>query len=184
MTHYYWVGTRSGKKIDLLNPDPKQITIEDIATGLSNVARFNGQTDNWYSVAEHSIHVAELLPNKYKLLGLLHDASEAYICDVPSPLKWLLGDAYKQVERRLQGAIGEALGLGQLLVDLPPVVKEADAVLLYSEKELLQPSGIEWPTTDPVMRFPDLRIRHSLPVSARRGFMDMYGSLTGETKKV
>lgn len=175
---YYWLGTKSGKKIDLLNPDPKQITIEDIATGLSNVARFNGQVKDWYSVAEHSIHVAELLPNGMKILGLLHDASEAYICDVPSPLKWLLGDAYRDVERRLQGAIGEALGLGQSLVDLPRVVKQADAVLLYSEKELLQPEGIQWPPAAPVLRYPRLIREYRTPSEARVAFMAKYRSLT------
>jgi hypothetical protein len=173
-----WLASASGKIIDLLNPDPSQFTIEDIATGLSNIARFNGQTNMWYSVAEHSIHVAELLPNGMKILGLLHDASEAYICDVPSPLKWLLGDAYRDVESRLQGAIGEALGLGRALVDLPRVVKQADAVLLYSEKELLQPEGIQWPYADPVLRYPGLARRYTYPEPARVAFMKMYGELT------
>lgn len=171
-----WLGTVSGKVIDLIEPDPAQITIEDIATGLSKVARFNGQTTEWYSVAEHSIHVAELVPNDYKLEALLHDSAEAYLCDVPTPLKALLGDSYRAVERRLLSAIGEALGVS--LTCLSAQVKQADAILLYSERDLLQPGAPDWGHGHDQLRFPNLKRVYSTPDNAKQAFVNYYRKLT------
>lgn len=137
-----WLGTNSGKKIDLLNPDPKQFTLDDIATGLSKVSRFNGQIQQVYSVAQHSMYVAELVKKELKLQALLHDATEAFICDVPTPLKRLLGATYKDVENRLARAIGIAFGVE--LVDLDPAVREADSIMLMTEHERLQLVPAEW----------------------------------------
>lgn len=132
----YVLTTNTGKHIDLMNPDPSQFTITDIAFALSKLCRFNGQIKTFYSVAEHSMKVAEMLPQKYQLQGLLHDASEAYICDVPTPLKHLLGETYYAIERRIQGAIGTALDVE--LVDLPEAVKKADTAVTVSERDYLR----------------------------------------------
>lgn len=137
-----WLGTNSGKRIDLFNPDPNNFTLEDIAMGLSRVARFNGQTKVRYSVAEHSINVASLVPPKYRLQALLHDAAEAYICDVPSPLKKLLGPTYSSIEERIASAIGERFGID--LVNLPACVKQADHIMLITEHHLLQEKPCDW----------------------------------------
>lgn len=167
-----WLASASGKIISLLNPDPGQIELEDIATGLANIARFNGQTNQWYSVAEHSIHVAELLPNKLKLQGLLHDATEAYLCDVPSPLKSLLGEAYKAVERRLAAAIGTRFGVE--LVALDEATKEADLMLLFAERDMLQPGGPDWGWGESTLRYPNLSRQYATPGQARGAFLIRY----------
>ena len=86
-----WLGTVTGKKINLLNPDPDQICLEDIALALEKMPRFNGHTTSNWSVLDHSLAVASLVTPEYKLQALLHDATEAYICDIPSPLMALLG---------------------------------------------------------------------------------------------
>lgn len=171
-----WLGTASGNVIDLLDPDPSQFTIEDIATGLSNIARFNGQTNQWYSVAEHSIHVSELLPKHLKLQGLLHDATEAYLCDVPSPLKSLLGEAYKAIERRLAGAIGLTLGVD--LINLHESTKRADLTMLFSERDMLQPDGPDWGWGNDTPRYPRLCRYYQTPETARAAFLNFYRSLT------
>lgn len=138
-----WLGTVSGKKIDLLNPDPEQITLEDIAHALNCIPRFNGHTKQPFSVLQHSIGVADLVADKYKLAALLHDASEAYICDIPSPMKRLLGESYYAVERRLQAAIGSKFGVD--LVNLPLAVKRADAIMLMTEHDMFQNSkDLQW----------------------------------------
>lgn len=137
-----WLGTVSGKKIDLLNPDPAQICIEDIAIALDVMPRFNGHTSQQWSVLDHSVAVARLVAPEYRLQALLHDASEAYICDIPSPLKALLGEAYKSVERRLQAAIGKRFNCE--LATLPEAVKQADAIMLMTEHELYQPVSVPW----------------------------------------
>jgi len=91
-----FIGTRSGCKINLDDPQPDDFILDDIAIGLSHVARFNGQTDWHYSVAQHSVLVARYLLARYNdttlaLQGLLHDASESVICDLPTPVKRLIG---------------------------------------------------------------------------------------------
>ena len=79
-----YLSTFSGKKFYPFNPSPEQIEIVDIAHGLSMVCRFSGQCPYFYSVAEHCIHVTNVLPPSLKLEGLLHDASEAYLADLPN----------------------------------------------------------------------------------------------------
>jgi len=87
------VSTKSGRRVALLNPSPSQIVIGDIAHGLAHQCRFNGQTSKFYSVAQHSVLVASILPRELRLAGLLHDASETYLGDVVQPLKELLPKA-------------------------------------------------------------------------------------------
>src|SRR6185436_20560217 len=92
--------TASGQVIDLLNPDPRSINIGDIAHGLSHMCRFSGQTMIFYSVADHSLLAALYALRRSpqdQLLALLHDATEAYICDMPSPVKYHCRK-YKQIE--------------------------------------------------------------------------------------
>jgi len=102
-----WITTAGNNKLDYLNPDPRQITIEDIATGISNTPRWAGQIERFYSVAEHSLLTEFLYSvttenfdvNVAKSL-LLHDATEAYMCDIPRPLKQLI-PSYISIEKRL-----------------------------------------------------------------------------------
>lgn len=140
----YWLGTVSGKKIDLTSPDPDQIIVEDIAHALFKIPRFNGHIEEQWSVGHHSLGVATLVSDQYKLEALLHDATEAYLCDIPSPLKWFLGDAYREVEIRIARAIGLRFSVD--LVDLPEQIKIADSIMLMTEYERLQPSGPKWGT--------------------------------------
>ena len=86
------ISTRSGRRLYLQNPNAGQIHIDDIAHGLAHQCRFNGQTNKFYSVAQHSVMVASILPPELRLAGLLHDAAEAYLGDSVQPLKELLPD--------------------------------------------------------------------------------------------
>lgn len=79
--------TRSGRRVDLFNPHPDTIVIEDIAHGLALTNRYGGQTELPYSVAQHSVLVSRMMPEGFRMDALLHDASEAYLGDVQSPLK-------------------------------------------------------------------------------------------------
>jgi len=89
-----WIETYTGKLFYPLEPDIELIDIIDIAHALSMICRFNGHSDRFYSVAQHSVIVSNLATPKNKLIGLLHDASEAYLTDVPRPLKPFLPDYY------------------------------------------------------------------------------------------
>jgi len=123
-----WIETRSGKHFNPLLPDPKLIDIEDIAHALSMICRFTGHCREFYSVAQHSVLVSERYSPDNKLAGLLHDASEAYLCDVSAPLKPFLPD-YKQFEHNLTLVVLEKFGISQI----PKEVKEIDRRLCFTE---------------------------------------------------
>jgi uncharacterized protein len=133
----------SGRRLDLLDPSPLDIEIEDIAHGLARVARWNGQTSgpHIFSVAQHSLLVEALarsrvprLDRSLRLAVLLHDAPEYVIGDMISPFKVVIGDAYKSVEKRLLEAIHRRFGL-QLknAVDFEQLVKTSDRSAAYLE---------------------------------------------------
>src|ERR1700742_993900 len=120
----------SGRRLDLLDPSPMDIEIEDIAHGLARVARWNGQTtgEHAFSVAQHSVVVEEIVAHiqpdiapKWRLAALLHDASEYVIGDMISPFKAALGVDYKTFEDRLETAIHVRFGLP---AKTPPLVKK------------------------------------------------------------
>lgn len=96
----------SGNLFDLANPEGSDLTLYDIAFGLGRVCRFAGHTGRFYSVAEHCVHVARLVPTAQARAALLHDASEAIIGDVSRPLKAMLPE-YRAIERRLEEAIAD-----------------------------------------------------------------------------
>jgi 5'-deoxynucleotidase YfbR-like HD superfamily hydrolase len=138
-----WQRMLSGRRLDLLDPSPLDVELEDIAHGLARVARWNGQTNgaHIFSVAQHSLLVEDvaqrLAPDarRDERLGvLLHDAPEYVIGDMISPFKAVIGDVYKEVETRLLGAIRLRFGLRpappQALVKL---TKRADRTAAYLE---------------------------------------------------
>ncbi|MGV8136511.1 MAG: hypothetical protein AB2L20_14980 [Mangrovibacterium sp.] len=122
-----YIQTFTGKLIDPLNPDPDQICIEDIAHALSNICRFGGHSRMFYSVAQHSVrcsqHFNETDPEA--LAALLHDASEAYLMDIPSPIKHRLPE-YLAVEDRLMTVIAEKFRFQYPLVSTVKAVDKAE----------------------------------------------------------
>lgn len=125
------IRTFTGLYIDVFNPTPDMICIEDIAHGLSNVCRFAGQIPEFYSVAQHSVVVHNYVNKEHRLQALLHDASEAYLGDMPSPIKRKLPE-YKKVEENLMKVISEKFDFDH---NLHPSVKEADKKVLEKEWE-------------------------------------------------
>lgn len=127
--------TASGRYFDFTKPAPSAIALNDIATALSRICRFTGHTTKFYSVAQHSVLVSHAVPEQYALQGLMHDASEAYLGDVSSPLKQLLPD-YRDIEHRVEQAIRERY---HLPATLDESVKFADLRLLVTERRDLMP---------------------------------------------
>lgn len=103
--------TYSGQVVDILNPTPETITLEDIVQGLNNYCRFGGQLPQHYSVAEHSVLVSMLAPEDLFFEALIHDASEAYLGDMISPLKKIIGKPYKDIEERWMKVICTKFGV-------------------------------------------------------------------------
>ncbi len=133
----------SGRRLDLLDPSPLDIEIEDIAHGLARVARWNGQTNgaHIYSVAQHALLVEVLARQKVprldrpaRLAVLLHDAPEYVIGDMISPFKAVIGDSYKAVEARLMSAIYLRFGLPPVPAEsLRSLIKSADRSAAFFE---------------------------------------------------
>ena len=139
--HPVHIHTYSGIAFDLRDPQLAMVRLEDIVHSLSLMNRFNGAALFPYSVAQHSLHVAELLPPELRLEGLLHDAAEAFIGDMVSPLKQVMPE-YKAVEARISTVVAEVFGL---FYPEPAAVKQADLAVLAAEREqVLGPSYGPW----------------------------------------
>jgi uncharacterized protein len=121
--------TWTGQMVDLFDPDPETICIEDIAHSLSNQCRFGGHTPKFYSVAQHSVLCSIIVQEEHQLAALMHDASEAYLIDVPRPLKKALVN-YHDMENRMMKVISDKYGFQFPLQ--PPVIK-ADENMLQHE---------------------------------------------------
>ena len=138
-----WQRMLSGRRLDLLDPSPMDIEIEDIAHGLARVARWNGQTigEHAFSVAQHSVVVEEIVahiqpdtPPRWRLAALLHDASEYVIGDMISPFKAALGVDYRTFEERLETAIHVRFGLPAKTPGLvKKLIKQADRACAFFE---------------------------------------------------
>jgi hypothetical protein len=127
-----FVRTFSGQDVDLIEPDPRTIVLQDIAYHLSKLERYNGACRFSVTVGAHSLMVAEQLTEKgIEAYGLLHDASEAYLGDVVGPLKPLLPD-YREIENNLMRVILEKYGLN---FPMPEEVKLADKAVLAAEMQ-------------------------------------------------
>lgn len=131
------IQTRSGRIVDVLNPRPEDFDLSDIAHALAHQCRFSGHTSRFYSVAEHSLFVCAIVDEKHAREALLHDAAEAYIVDVPRPIKRLAGLLeYRRIEERIEAAIAARFGLSW---PWAPEIKVADDLLLAAEVRALMP---------------------------------------------
>jgi uncharacterized protein len=148
-----WQRMLSGRRLDLLNPSPLDVEIEDVAHGLARVARWNGQTvgPDIFSVAQHSllveaivVHLKADMPAAWRLAVLLHDAPEYVIGDIISPLKAVIGDAYIAVEARLMAAVRLRFGLAaEPPAALKRLIKRADRIAAFHEATRLAGFGHE-----------------------------------------
>ena len=185
-----WQRMLSGRRLDLLDPTPLDIEIEDIAHGLAFVARWNGQTrGDWpYSVAEHSLLVeaifgrmGEAVP-KWRLAALLHDAPEYVIGDMISPVKAAVGPGYGELDLRLTAAVHLRFGLPAVL---PPVIKKAIKVAdkVSAWLEAVQIAGFSEPEADKLFGRPGdlvlrgLEIRLRPPAVVRSDFVERHRQL-------
>lgn len=179
-----WILTYTGKKIQLQNPDPDLIDIDDIAHALSNIGRFTGHTRTFYSTAQHSVLVASLMPRKLQLLGLLHDASEAFLGDVSSPLKSILPE-YQRIEKMWQemiyikyGVLREELEEDFIIRDASySALKEADLISLATEATQLLGDISDWNLPDWAQPLPYTKIIPWTSDFAKYAFLTCFDEL-------
>ncbi|MHC0464558.1 HD family hydrolase [Kosakonia cowanii] len=136
-----FIRTFTGKRFDYLTATVDDIDIEDIANALSNVCRFNGHLPEFYSVAQHSVLCSLIVPVEHAFEALMHDAAEAYVQDIPAPLKALLPD-YRRIEDQVDDLIRNKFGLP---AEHTPVIKYADLTMLATERRDLDiDDGTTW----------------------------------------
>lgn len=170
-----WQRMLSGRRLDLLDPTPVDIEIEDIAHGLAFVARWNGQTkgDFPYSVAEHSLLVENLFsrmnpktPVKWQLAALLHDAPEYVIGDMISPVKAAVGPDYDELDKRLAAAIHIRFGLPHAVPQtIKKQIKKADHISAWMEAT--QIAGFDTKEADKFFGKPDPKLIEGLDIQLR-----------------
>lgn len=175
-----WMQTASGKRFDFAYMRHSDICIQDVAWSLSNLCRFNGHTRTRYTVAEHSCRVHDRVPESMRLAGLLHDAHEAYVGDLPTPLEAVFdGPELRQLEHEVQSCVLSRFGI---LDPLPLEVNEADRRMCATEARDLLPGGpvngwhIDYAT-------PYADFRFLTPWDSERSyneFLKRYEVLTGE----
>ena len=168
-----YIQTAGRNYVDLSDPHPDQIDIEDIAHGLANTCRWVGHTPHFYSVAEHSLLCCDNADAVHALEALLHDAAEAYIGDVSTPLKAMLGSVYTDIEHRIDGVIRAKYGLPKYET---AVVKRIDQSLLTLE---LQDIMRVTTTCRDVPRPLTGRVRYYPPEIAKRAFLSRFYHLQG-----
>ncbi len=186
-----WQRMLSGRRLDLLDPTPMDIEVEDIAHGLAFVARWNGQTrGDWpYSVAEHSLLVEEIFSRqnpgiavRWQLAALLHDAPEYVIGDMISPVKAAIGAEYGELDARLTAAVHLRFGLpAQIPVAIKKAIKSADKISAWLEA--VQIAGFSESEADKLFGRPDsallrgLAIRLQPPAQVREAFVARHAAL-------
>ncbi|MFA5948896.1 MAG: HD family hydrolase [Hyphomicrobium sp.] len=197
-----WQRMLSGRRLDLLNPQPADIEIEDIAHGLARVARWNGQTSGAHalSVAQHVLIVEEIAsllnpgwPAAWRLAALLHDAPEYVIGDLISPFKTAIGLDYKAFELRLLDAIHRRFGLPAILpLEVASEIKRADQIAAFYEATRLagfsEEEGLRY-FGQALAAHPSVaaRLDHLAPApadEAQRAFLARFGVLFASNDKV
>lgn len=136
-----WIQTFTGRQFWPLDPRPEDVDILDIAHALALKCRYSGHTRRFYSVAEHSVYVSRMVPAEHALAALLHDAGEAYLPDVPRPVKPHL-PGYKEIEDRLDSVIAAKFGAAWPWAE---AIHVEDATILADEKrDLMDPEAAPW----------------------------------------
>jgi len=166
------IQTYSGNKFDFTEFG-NVVLIDDISHALSNICRFGGHCRQFYSVAQHSILASYIVPTQDALWALLHDAAEAYVGDIPTPLKQLIPD-YKKIEKRVEGEVLELFGLRG---HMPASVKHADLVMLATERrDLMAEQQERWEILDNIIPLKET-IVPLLPFEAKQAFLIRFSEI-------
>lgn len=173
---YGWIETNTHNTFFYNRNNPENISILDIAQGLSNICRYSGQCNYFYSVAQHSCIIYDLAPSHLKLIGLLHDGAEAYISDIPRPVKTLVPEI-KELEITIQMQIAHRF---ELSFPYSSQIEILDSMLMLREAQLLFDGGVSWNIDglDPI----DININTFwTPKRAKREFLFRYELSSNET---
>lgn len=174
-----WISLLSGSTFNYNKPEESDVTIEDIASALSNVCRFSGHLPRYYSVAQHLVNTSHIVSPENAFTGLMHDTAEAFTNDLPTPLKWTL-PIFKELETKIESAMGNKFGFEY---PYSAEIKEADTIMLMLEKYYVKEDTSVWPhyeqwtpeVVEPYCSLVDLNSWQ--PRRAKREFLERYNEL-------
>jgi 5'-deoxynucleotidase YfbR-like HD superfamily hydrolase len=175
-----WISLLSGGRFNYNRPEESDVTIEDIASALSNVCRFSGHLPRFYSVAQHLVNASRIVPAEHAFTALMHDTAEAFTNDLPTPLKWAL-PIFKELEVKIESAMGNKFGFEY---PYPKEIKTADTIMLILEKLYVKEDNSIWPLyeewtperVEPFRKMVDLDSWQ--PRRAKREFLERFGELS------
>lgn len=184
-----WILTATGAQFDLELAFADSMSLLDVAHALALVNRFNGHTSRPYSVAEHSIHVCQIMEHDLHvthpaalMAGLLHDAHEAYIGDMATPLKHAIGEPWHAIERRIEQRVQQRFGVLAASTGWRGHIERADRIALATERrDLMPPAGPDWPSLRGVPCAAQLDLRSMVGMDWkdwRDAFIDKFDELT------
>jgi hypothetical protein len=165
-----WMQTRNGIAFYPIDPRPEEINIFDISSALSKQCRYAGHCIRPYSVAEHCVHVSMASPHEYALTALMHDASEAYLVDIPRPLKRMMSQ-YREIEAKLEQVIADKYNL---TYPFPKAVKDIDNRILSDERiQNMSKPPMPW-NTDENLEPIGITLQYWSPARANEEFLDAF----------
>lgn len=172
-----WIGLLSGAKMNYNFPEESDVTLDDLASALSNICRFSGHLPCFYSVAQHLVNTSRIVPAEFAFDALMHDTAEAFTNDLPTPLKWAF-PIFKELETKIEQAMANRF---EFNYPYPEAVKTADTQMLLLEKRYVKLDEREWPA------YKDIEFEHVAhlvdlkpwqPVRAKREFLERFAELT------
>jgi uncharacterized protein len=175
-----WISLLSGGQFNYNKPEESDVTIDDIASALSNVCRFSGHLPRFYSVAQHLVNTSRIVPVELAFTALMHDTAEAFTNDLPTPLKWAL-PIFKELEGKIESAMGNKFGFQ---FPYPPEIKEADTTMLILEKYYVKEDDSVWPNYEKYTKAYVEPFRNKVdldswqPRRAKREFLERFEELT------
>lgn len=172
-----WIGLLSGAQMNYNAPEDSDVTLDDLASALSNICRFSGHLPCFYSVAQHLVNTSRIVPPELAFDALMHDTAEAFTNDLPTPLKWTL-PVFKVLEEKIEAAMADKFGFNY---PYPPEVKVADTEMLLLEKTYVKLDAQVWPMYDgiPFEHQKDkVDLKGWTPSRAKREFLKRYHELT------
>ncbi len=171
-----WIGLLSGAVMNYNRPEESDVTLDDLASALSNICRFSGHLPCFYSVAQHLVNTSRIVPPEYAFDALMHDTSEAFTNALPTPLKWSM-PAFKDLENKIEAAMSWRF---EFTFPYPTEVKVADTQMLMLEKKYVKLDTRPWPQYDEIEidhLLPLVDLKPWQPVRAKREFLERYAQL-------
>lgn len=173
----HWISLLSGAQFNYNKPEESGVTVDDLASALSNVCRFSGHLPCFYSVAQHLVNTSRIVDVEFAFDALMHDTAEAFTNDLPTPLKWAL-PIFKELETKIESAMAKKFGFNY---PYSSEVKQADTEMLILEKLYVKKDTSSWPN------YEGIKVDHLVdkvdlkpwqPVRAKREFLERYEELT------